>query len=57
MTIRDYDKNIKELEERLQEVEGRESMVIRNCIITMKMKRKGLKKAERRAKREESNDG
>lgn len=58
MTIKKIDSNIKELERRLAGSESDYSaMVIRNCITTMRMKRKEARRAERRRKREENNNG
>ena len=58
MTTKQCDRNIRELEQRLKTTEDDyPAMVLRNCITTMKMKRKEARRAERNANREESNNG
>lgn len=58
MTKKQYDRNIRELEQRLKTTkEDYLAMVLRNCITTMKMKHKEARRAERNANREAKNDG
>jgi len=58
MTTKQCDRNIRELEARLKDTkQDYPAMVLRNCITTMKMKRKEARRAERNANKEESNNG
>ncbi len=57
MTLQKIESNIRELETRLKTAEGHSAMVLRNCLTTMNMKRKEVKRDMRNAKREEGDAG